>query len=80
MYDWVQPQIQEGQYASSSDYVRALIHRDQEAHQPQRVLQEAITEGLKSGISHRSMDDILKKAQARLDINHLEQLRWKTVG
>lgn len=75
MRDWVQTQFQEGKYSSSSDYVRDLIRRDQEANQPQRVLHEAITEGLKSGISHCSMDDILKKAQARLDINHLEQLR-----
>ncbi len=75
MRDWVQTQFQEGKYSSSSDYVRDLIRRDQEANQPQRVLHEAITEGLKSGISHCSMDDIWKKAQARLDINHLEQLR-----
>jgi antitoxin ParD1/3/4 len=75
MHDWVQTQIQEGKYSSSSDYVRDLIRRDQEAHQPQRVLQGAITEELKSGISHRSMDDILKEAQVMLNINHLEQLR-----
>jgi len=75
MRDWVQTQIQKGKYSSSSDYVCDLIRRDQKAHQQQRVLQKAITEGLKSGISHCSMDDILKEAQARLDINHLEQLR-----
>lgn len=64
MRNWVHTQIQEGKYSSRSDYVRDLIRRDQEAHQQHRVLREAITEGLKSGISHCSMDDILKEAQA----------------
>lgn len=29
MKDWVQAQIDEGKYASSSDYVRDLIRKDQ---------------------------------------------------
>ncbi|MGZ5070283.1 MAG: type II toxin-antitoxin system ParD family antitoxin [Methylobacter sp.] len=66
MRDWVQTQIQAGKYSSSSDYVRDLIRRDQEARQQQQILQNAITEGLKSGISDRSMDDLLKDAQAKL--------------
>ena len=66
MRDWVQTQIQDGRYSSSSDYVRDLIRRDQEVRQQQQILQEAITDGLKSGISNRSMEDVLKEAQARL--------------
>jgi antitoxin ParD1/3/4 len=66
MRDWVQTQIQDGRYSSSSDYVRDLIRRDQEVRQQQQILQEAITDGLKSGISNRSMEDVLKVAQARL--------------
>ncbi len=66
MQDWVQTQIQAGKYSSSSEYVRDLIRRDQENRQQQQFLQEAITEGLKSGISDRLMDDILKEAKARL--------------
>lgn len=64
MRDWVQTQIQDGKYSSSSDYVRDLIRRDQETRQQQQALQAAITEGLKSGISNRSMDDVLREAQA----------------
>ncbi len=66
MRDWVQTQIEEGMYSSSSDYVRDLIRRDQENRRQHRLLQAAITEGLKSGLSDRSMDDVLKEAQARL--------------
>lgn len=66
MRDWVQTQIQDGKYSSSSDYVRDLIRRDQEVRLQQQILQEAITEGFKSGISNRTMEDVLKEAQARL--------------
>ena len=64
--DWVQEQIQDGNYSSSSDYVRDLIRRDRESRQQQTILQEAITSGLKSGISQRSMEDILEEAKAKL--------------
>jgi len=70
MRDWIQTQIQEGKYSNATDYVSDLIRRDQE----QQVLQEAVTEGLKSGISHCSNDDILQEAKAKLDINRIEQL------
>lgn len=53
-------------YASTSDYVRDLIRRDQESRRQHRLLQAAITEGLTSGISERSMEDILREAQTRL--------------
>lgn len=66
MQDWVKSQIEEGGYSSSSDYVQDLIQRDQEEHRQQRLLQTAIAEGIKSGISDRSMEDVLKEAQARL--------------
>ena len=63
--DWVQEQIKDGNYASSSDYVRDLIRRDREAREQKTVLQEAITAGLKSGISEQSMDELLADAKAK---------------
>lgn len=63
--DWVQEQIQNGNYASSSDYVRDLIRRDRESREHQMVLQEAITAGLKSGISQRSLEELLEEAKAK---------------
>ena len=66
MRDWVQTQIQEGKYSTTSDYVRDLIRRDQELRQQHKLLQDAITEGLRSGVSNRSMEDVLKEAQSRL--------------
>jgi antitoxin ParD1/3/4 len=48
MKDWVQAQIDEGKYASSSDYVRDLIRKDHETKQKQTALQAAITAGMQS--------------------------------
>lgn len=63
--DWVQTQITAGTYASSSDYVRDLIRRDQE-HRKIQLLQNAISEGLNSGISKLSTDDLLNEARSKL--------------
>ena len=49
MRDWVQAQIEAGKYASSSDYVRDLIRRDQADRDKFTALQKAITEGMQSG-------------------------------
>lgn len=66
MRDWVQNQIETGKYSSSSDYVRDLIRRDQANREQQQALQRAITDGLNSGISEKSMEELLKEAQSRL--------------
>jgi len=48
MKDWVQAQIDEGKYASSSDYVRDLIRKDQQDRDKLLALQAAITLGIES--------------------------------
>ncbi len=49
MKDWVQAQIDEGKYASSSDYVRDLTRKDQQTKDKLAALQAAITLGIESG-------------------------------
>ncbi len=64
MKDWVQAQIDEGKYASSSDYVRDLIRKDQEEKDKLAALQAAITLGIESGdAGELDMDTIKKKAR-----------------
>ena len=64
MKDWVQAQIDEGKYASSSDYVRDLIRKDQEEKSKLAALQAAITLGLESGDGGElDMDAIRRKAR-----------------
>lgn len=66
MKDWIAAQIAGGRYASSSDYIRDLIRRDQEYREKQQTLQEAITQGLESGISKRSVSEIIDEAKREL--------------
>lgn len=64
MKDWVQTQIDEGRYASSSDYVRDLIRKDQEEKDKLAALQAAITLGIESGeAGELDMEAIKKKAR-----------------
>lgn len=65
MKDWCEAQVREGRYATTSDYVRDLIRRDQDSRDRVKALQAAIDEGLASGISPRSLDEILTEARAR---------------
>jgi antitoxin ParD1/3/4 len=65
MKDWVQAQVETGAYANSSDYVRDLIRKDQENRNKQ-VIQKAITEGLESGMSDKSFDEIIDAAKRKL--------------
>lgn len=63
MKDWVQTQINGGKYASSSDYVRDLIRKDQEEKDKLAALQAAITLGVESGeAGELDMETIKKKA------------------
>jgi antitoxin ParD1/3/4 len=66
MKDWVQSQVKTGVYANTSDYVRDLIRKDQENRTKVIALQKAITEGLESGISDKSFDEIINTARKGL--------------
>ena len=64
MKDWVQGQIDEGKYASSSDYVRDLIRKDQQEKDKFAALQAAITRGIESGqAGELDMESIKLKAR-----------------
>lgn len=67
MKAWVQAQIESGKYANASDYLRDLIRRDQAEKDKLQYLQQAITEGLESGVSDKSMDDLRTEAKKRVN-------------
>lgn len=60
--DWIKSRVANGDYTNDSEYFRDLIRRDQEK---ERLLKAAIAEGLGSGPSNRSVDDIWAQAEAR---------------
>lgn len=70
MKDWVEDQIKSGQYSNASDYVRALIRRDQEYRDKRELLIKALIAGEESGVSKRNVDDIWQdvKANRRADV------------
>lgn len=59
MKNWIATQIDSGKYASSSDYVRDLIRRDQEKATEVQAIRAALIEGEKSGLSERTIDEIM---------------------
>ena len=64
MKNWVQAQINDGKYASSSDYVRDLIRKDQHEKDKLAALQAAITLGIESGqAGELDMESIKQKAR-----------------
>jgi len=62
---WAEQRVAEGRYSSTSDYVRDLVRRDQEQQEKVARLQAAIDEGRASGISKRSIEDIIADARKR---------------
>ncbi|MDH4320992.1 MAG: type II toxin-antitoxin system ParD family antitoxin [Desulfobulbaceae bacterium] len=66
MKHWVEKQAKTGRYSNASDYVRDLIRRDQERAAKIAHMQALVSEGLESGVSDRSMDDILQDARRQL--------------
>lgn len=65
MKEWVEAQTLSGRYSNASDYVRDLIRRDQERADKLNEWQRLITEGVESGVSARSMGDILEAARTQ---------------
>lgn len=64
MKDWMQAQIDGGKYASSSDFVRDLIRKDQQQCDKLAALQAAIALGIESTqAGDLDFDSIKEKAK-----------------
>ncbi len=66
MKEWIEMQVEDGEYASSSDYVRDLVRRDRERRNEARLeeLRRIVDEGLNGGVSKRTTDEIFAEAVA----------------
>lgn len=62
---WIKSQIARGGFTNDSEYIRDLLRRDQEAQTKLSDLRAAIAEGLDSGVSDRSLDDIWTEGEER---------------
>ena len=63
MKEWVEARARTGRYSNASDYVRELIRRDQERADRIADLQKLVNEGLASGVSGRSWDEIARMSR-----------------
>ena len=63
--DWIKLQIERGDFTNDSEYIRDLIRKDQIQRQKQLELERAIQEGLDSGVSEKTVEDIWREAEER---------------
>lgn len=63
---WIKVRIATGDFASDSEYFGELIRRDQEENVKLQALKSAIQEGLDSGLSDKTVPQIMEEAEARL--------------
>ncbi len=64
MDDWVKTQIGTGRYGNDSEYFRDLIRHDQEKQEKLIALRAAVKAGRESGVSDRTMEEILNELRA----------------
>jgi antitoxin ParD1/3/4 len=63
MREWIDAQIDAGEYANASDYIRDLIRHDQRERESIRL---ALIESENSGRSDRSVMDIARQSKRKL--------------
>ena len=65
MKDWVEAQVKTGRYGNSSDYVRDLVRKDQERAEAIEELDRLIEEGIASGVSDMTLDEVFAEARRK---------------
>ncbi|WP_459209225.1 type II toxin-antitoxin system ParD family antitoxin [Aquimarina rhabdastrellae] len=66
---WIKSQISAGKFTNDSEYLRDLVRRDQAQKEQFFALKAAITEGMDSGISDKSVPDIMKEVEERMKVD-----------
>lgn len=65
--DWIKSQISNGDFTNESEYIRALIRRDQNNNAQFLRLKAELQKGLDSGMSNRSIDEIMAAGKNRYE-------------
>lgn len=61
--EWIKSRIAAGEYTNDSEFVRDLLRKDKERADKIANMQRLVTEGLKSGISELTVDEIWQRAR-----------------
>ena len=62
---WVDEQVATGRYKDADAYLAELVERDREEAERHTALKAAIDEGLASGDSGMTVDEVFEEAMAR---------------
>jgi antitoxin ParD1/3/4 len=65
MEAYVEDRVKSGQYGNDSEYIRDLIRKDQKEMNTIARFQKLIDEGMASGISNKTLDEIFEAAKKR---------------
>ena len=65
MKSWIEGKIEDGQYHNTSEYVRALIRKDQSEFEKVQAFRAAIDYGRTSGTEKRSFKEIIQSAKSK---------------
>ena len=65
MKRFVDEQVREGDYAGASDYVRALIRKDQDVAKLRALLQEGLDSGPPEPVTEAWFEDLRRRVRAR---------------
>lgn len=70
--DWIERLVGEGDYASTSDYVRDLVRKDKDVRDTEFEMTDALREKLErslaSGISTKTLDEIFDDARRKVEV------------
>jgi len=67
MKRWVEAQGADGRFSNSSDYIRALIRREQVREAKIAHMRELVREAEESGLSDKTVDQIFNEALAEFN-------------
>lgn len=68
MKSWVEARVATGEYSNASDLMRDLIRRDQKKQAYLAYIQAAVDEGLASGFSETTVEEILRDMEAVAEV------------
>ena len=64
--NWIKAQIEAGEFTNDSEYLRNLVRQDQAKNNDFFSLKMKLKEGLDSGISGKTLPEIMKEVEARM--------------
>ena len=64
---WIKSQVEKGDFTNDSEYLRDLVRKDKENKEKQRKLELLLKEGISSGESSKSVDEIWNSVESKFN-------------